>query len=184
VCGFPLLVFDGDARFEQYGREQRTAPGAVHDGAVEPIEARDFLELSAHRVTAVACALQRADDIVLRKRFQVLDREIELRGDETGDGDAVCGRIDVGDRAVVAVIAIFCDEAVRIFSCILVSKRSERRGMVWRVRTSRPASSTLAPCSAALQPSNRTMTSYSAFAQLATASGILHGQMWYVPEPW
>ncbi|KAK8209101.1 hypothetical protein M8818_003796 [Zalaria obscura] len=45
--------------------EARPAPAAVHDRAVEPVEALDFCELGPHRVASVSGTLERADDGVL-----------------------------------------------------------------------------------------------------------------------
>jgi hypothetical protein len=49
---------------------------------------------------------------VLGQLLKVGYREGEGGVDEACDGDFVCAGIDVGNGAVVAVVAIFCDEAV------------------------------------------------------------------------
>jgi len=53
---------------------------------------------------------------VLRKRFEVCDGKREFIVDESCDGDFVCARIDVGNGTVVAIIAVFGDEAVHCVS--------------------------------------------------------------------
>lgn len=55
---------------------------------------------------------------MLRKRFEVCDGKREFIVDESCYGDFVCARIDVGNGAVVAVIAVFGDEAVDSISIL------------------------------------------------------------------
>jgi len=55
---------------------------------------------------------------VLRKRFEVCDGKREFIVDESCNGDFVCACIDVGNGSVIAVVAVFGDEAVHSVSIV------------------------------------------------------------------
>ena len=115
----------GNTGSHQDVAEARAPPAAVHDGAVVPVDALDLLEQGAHRVAAVAGALQRAGDVVLREVIsQLRDGEVEVAFvDGSVDEDGVgFGAEVVGDRTVVAVVAAFGgEEAVDFWGRLVIS---------------------------------------------------------------
>lgn len=64
------------SRTEKHIAQSRTAPFAVHDGCIAPINALDFLEQGPHGMAAVTGAFQRTDNFMLGKfRGELVDRQ-------------------------------------------------------------------------------------------------------------
>ena len=109
-----LLLVDFHPSYTEHIEEERSGPGAIHDGAIQPIDARNFLELGTHGVASVARALESAYHGMLWKRSEVIYREGNRLVHEAIYADTVGRCVEMWDWAVIAVVglAMVCYEAI------------------------------------------------------------------------
>ena len=81
-----------------------TAPLAIHDRAVEPVNSVHLLQLRAHGMPSVARTLQSTDDGVLWEFLEVVKGKRKLLIHQPSHLDAMGLRVEVGDRAMVAIV--------------------------------------------------------------------------------